>query len=219
MQAVYRSLLVAALCVAVSVFMVAGISHAKGGSHISKVKVHVRANLEPCGAVTPATSPCDPASTPPEPNAEGKVWRHKEARKGVTKKDEFKGVVKIPVDSASALGIVDETSAENADIRVILSRNGADYAECRLELEEIEEDEEEDGDDEGVQAHYRVHVRIKKGAAIAKKGTCDINPTTAAIDLGVPDVQAGDLATVTVVTDPNNRGADIDFLDGDFETP
>lgn len=204
MQAVYRSLLVAALCVAVSVFMVNGISHAKGGSPVSKVKVHVRAELEPF-------------DTSPEPDADGKVRHHKEVRKGVTKKDEFKGKVKIPVDPASALGLVDETSAENADIRVILRRNNTDYAECLLEFEEFEE--EDDDDDEGVQAHYRIHVRIKKGAAIAKKGTCDIDLTTVAINLGVPDVVAGDIATVTLVTNPNNRGADIDFLEGIFEKP
>lgn len=211
MQAVYRSFLIAALCVAVSVFMVAGISHAKGGSPVSKVKVNVKAELEPF-------------DTSPTPDAEGQARHHKEMRKGVIKKDEFKGMVTIPFPSP-VIGDTRE-NATNADVRLILSRDNIDYAECRLKFQkfEVEDDDEEDDDDDdedngGIQAHFRVHVRTKHGVPRAKKGTCDINLTTAAIELGVPDVQAGDLATVTVVTDPNNRGADIDFLEGDFETP
>ncbi|MBZ0170448.1 hypothetical protein MELA_02953 [Candidatus Methylomirabilis lanthanidiphila] len=202
MRTFYGSLLAAALCVAISVFMFAGVSQAKGGSPVSKVKVHVRADLEPF-------------DTSPAPDAEGQARHHKEIRKGIIKKDEFKGMVKIPVPSPD-LGITKE-NVEHADVRLILSRNNTDYAECRLKFHEIEA--EDDDDDGGVQAHFSIHVRTKHGVPRAKKGTCDINLATIAIDLGVPDAQAGDLATATLVTDPNNRGADIDFLEGDFETP
>lgn len=203
MRAFYRNLLTVALCVAISVFMVAGIGHANGSHSVSKVKINVRAELEPF-------------DTSPVTDAEGMARHHKEIRKGVVKKDELKGMVKILVP-ASALGITNEETAEHADIRLILSRNGADYAECLLEFDEIEA--EDDDDDEEVQAHFRVHVRTKHGVPRAKKGTCDVDLTTAAIDLGVPDVQAGDLGTVALITDPNNRSLDVDFLDGIFEKP
>ena len=208
MRVLYKSLVVTTLCVAVSVFMLADVSHAK----VSKVKVHVVADLEPCGAAAPTTSPCDPAGTPPAPDAEGRMRRIKEIRKGVIKVDKFKGTVKIPIP-ASALGIVDEASAENADIRLILSRNGTDFAECLLEFDEIDEDD----DDDELQAQFKVHVRIHKGTTQAKKGVCDIDLETSDIQSGVPDSQSGDVATATFVIDPNTRGADVDFLQGTFE--
>ena len=210
MRALRRGLLVTTICLAVSVFLSAGVSHAKKGG--SKVKVEVEADLQPCGAVAPP-APCDPTGAPPEPDAEGKAKHKKETRNGVIKKDEFKGTVKIPVDPASLLGITDETAAENADIRLILSRNGTDFAECLLEFDEIDEDD----DDDELQAQFKVHVRIHKGATQAKKGVCDIDLGTSDIQSGVPDSQSGDVATATFVIDPNTRGADVDFLQGTFE--
>jgi hypothetical protein len=211
MRALRRRLLVTTICLAVSVFVSAGVSHAKKGG--SKVKVKVEAELEPCGAVAPATSPCAPGGTPPESDAKGEAKHEKETRNGVIKKDEFKGKVKIPVDPGSQLGIIDEAAAEGADIRLILSRAGADFAECRLVFDEIEE---EDDDDE-VQAEYKVDVRIKKGAVQAKKGVCDMDLATADIQSGVPDAQAGDVVTATLVVNPADRTLDVDFLQGTFE--
>lgn len=216
MRALYKSLLVTTLCVAVSVFMLDGVSHAKkGGNSGSKVKIDVRAELEPCGAVAPATAPCDPAGTPPESDAKGKMRHQKEIRKGVLKKDEFKGNVKMRAHPASALGIVDEASAENADIRLILSRNGSDFAECFLQFDEFDDDD--DDDDEEIQAVFKIHVRMKKGAVKVTKGVCDVDLGAAGIQSGVPDAQDGDLATATRVIDPTNRTFDIDFLEGTFE--
>lgn len=215
MRTLRRRLLVTSLCLAVSVFLSAGLSHAKKGG--SKVEVEVEADLQPCGASALATSPCDPTGIPPEPDAEGEAKHKKETRNGVVKKDEFKGKVKIPIDPDSQLGIIDEAAAEGADIRLILSRAGADFAECRLAFDEIEA---EDGED---RAEYKVDVRIKKGAVQAKKGVCDLNLTTAAIDLGVPDAQAGDVVTATLVNptetnkNPADRTLDVDFLQGTFE--
>lgn len=195
MQALYRNLLITTLCVAVSMFMFADVSPANGGGPVSKVKIHVRAELEPFNGS-------------PEPDADGTVRHHKEARTkdGVTKikKDEFKGLVKIQVDPASLLGIVNEDTAENADVRVVLSRNGIPYAECLLEFVEADDD---DDDDEGVQAHYRVHVRIKKGAVKEKTGMCILADSSHA----VPDALAGDVATATA------NG--VAFLQGAFEKP
>lgn len=213
MRALQRSLLVTTLCFAVSVFMSAGAGHANGGSSGSKVKVDVRAELEPCGAVAPATVPCDPAGTPPEPDAKGKMRHQKEIRKGVLKKDEFKGNVKMRVHPASALGIVDEASAENADIRLILSRNSTDFAECFLQFDEFDDDD----DEEEIQAVFKIHVRMKKGAVKVTKGVCDVDLGTAGIQSGVPDAQDGDLATATLVRNPADRTQDIDFLQDIFE--
>ncbi len=195
MHAVYRNLLVTTLCVAVSVFMLAGVNHANGGGPVSKVKVNVRAELEPFNGS-------------PEPDADGKVRHHKEARTKheITKikKDEFKGLVKIQVDPESLLGIVNEDTAEGADVRVILTRNGITYAECLLEFVEADDD---DDDDEGVQAHYRVHVRIKKGVVKEKKGMCILADSSHA----VPDALADDVAMATA------NG--VAFLQGTFEKP
>lgn len=213
MRALQRNLLATTLCVAVSVFIFAGAGHANGGSSGSKVKVDVRAELEPCGAVAPATVPCDPAGTPPEPDAKGKVRHQKEIRKGVLKKDEFKGNVKMRVHPASALGIVNEASAQNADIRLVLSRNGTDFAECLLQFDELEEEDE----DEEIQAVFKIHVRMKKGTVKVTKGVCDIDLGTAGTQSGVPDVQADDLATATLVRNPADRTQDIDFLQDTFE--
>ncbi len=198
MHALYRSLLVTALCVAVSGFMFAGTGSANGGSPVSKLKVHVKAELEPF-------------DTSPEPDAEGTMRHVKEVRKGVIKVDKFKGTVKIPIP-ASALGIVDEASAENADIRLILSHAGTDFAECRLVFDEIEGEDDDDDDDE-LQAKFKVHVRIKKGTPQAKKGVCDIDLLTPDIQSGVPDARVDDVATVTLVT----GGTPTDFLEGTFE--
>ncbi|WP_337286899.1 hypothetical protein [Candidatus Methylomirabilis sp.] len=62
--------MVTTLCVALSVFMFEGVSHANGGSH---VKLKARAELEPFGAS-------------PEPDAEGKARHNKKVnKKGVLK--------------------------------------------------------------------------------------------------------------------------------------
>ena len=222
MRELRRGLLVTTICLAASVFLSAGVSHAKKAD--SKVKVKVEADLQPCGAVLPATSPCAPGGTPPEPDAEGTAKHEKETQKGVVKKDEFKGKVKIPVDPGSKLGIIDEATAEGADIRMILSRQDGttgiftDFAECRLAFDKIEmEDEEDDGDNSKAYAEYKVEVLVKKGAVQAKKGICDMNPTTAAIELGIPDAKAGDVVTATLVVNPANRALDVDFLQGTFK--
>ncbi len=192
MRVLYKSLVATILCVAVSVFMFADISQAKkggsSGSSSSKVKIDVRAELETF-------------DESPEPDAEGQARHKKETRtrngETTTKKDEFKATVKIPVPSP-ALGITDEASAENADIRLILRREDADFAVCFLEFQEIEDDDE---------AEFKVDVRIKKGALREKKGMCTM---TADGSHDIPDAQAGDVATATV-----NGGTAI--LQGTFE--
>ncbi len=188
MRALYRNLLATTLCVAVSVFMFDGVGQANGGSSgPKKVKIDVRAELEPFDASS-------------EPDPEGRARHHKEIRKGVIKKDEFKAMVKIPVP-APGLGITDETTAENADIRLVLSGAGVGSVECLLEFDEIEEDD----DDDELQAVFKIHVRMKKGELREKKGMCIMTGGSHV----VPNAQDGDTATATVNGTP--------FLEGTFE--
>jgi hypothetical protein len=109
------------------------------------------------------------------------------------------------------LGIVDEASAGNADIRLILSRHGTDFAECFLQFDEF------DDEDEGIQAVFKIHVRMEKGAVKVTKGVCDVDLGIAGIQSGVPDAQDGDLATATLVRNSADRTQDIDFLQDAFE--
>jgi hypothetical protein len=211
MRVMRRGLLVTTTCLAASVFLSAGVSHAKKSS--STVKVKVEADLHPCGAVLPATSPCVTGGTPPELGAEGEAKHEKESKGGVSKKDEFKGTVKIPVSLTSALGIFDATAAGVADIRLILSKAGGDYAECKLAFYKIEAEDDDDDDAAAVMAEYKVNVLIKKGAVVAKKGGCTDMAGAGPI---VPDAQLDDVATATKVVNPLDRTLDVDFLQGTF---
>ncbi|CBE69892.1 MAG: hypothetical protein F9K13_07295 [Candidatus Methylomirabilis oxygeniifera] len=236
MQMSHKSLLVTILSLAVSVFMFADISHAK---KINKAKpsseVKVGAHLGPW-------------DTSPEPNAEGEAKHEKETKRGVVKKDEFEGAVKVPVDPMSGLGIVDQATATDADIRMILSHaDGTEFAECHLEFDGFDDhdsynyvdsrdDHNDDDDDDdnhyGAQAEYKVEVALKvlrkKGVVLVKHGVCDINLANAdaagnaVIDLGIPDAQAGDVATAILVDpseadkNPADRTLDTEFLEGTF---
>lgn len=195
-----KTLLVTALCLFLSPFALADVSLAKSNS--KTINTEFEAELEPC---------CGE----PEPDAKGEAKHKTQTKNGAVKKDEFEGKVKVPVDPSSALGITDEAKAEAADIRLILSNSGEDYAECLLVLVEIEtEDEDEEEETEAV---YKVDVRLrnKKGSLVLekKKGTCLILETGLE---GVPNAQAEDVATATLVVNPNDRTQDIDFLQGTF---
>lgn len=198
------------LCLVLSIFALTGVSLAKSSP---VVETEVEAELVPC---------CGD----PEPDAEGEAERDTRTRNGVVQRDEFKAKVKVPVDPSSALGIIDQTTAENADIRLTLIRGDIAYAECALKFEEIEieaesalnGDDDDDDDDDGeveIEAEYKVVVRsrLRKGVSVLQelKGTCDTNLGTLGIQAGVPDVQDGDMARVRIV-----GTTDIDFLEGTF---
>jgi hypothetical protein len=112
---------------------------------------------------------------------------------------------------------IDELSAPNADIRVLLSNLTGPYAVCFLEFKEIET-QIEDGVSE-TEAIYKVDVRRKLGKAGSYRiqevhGTCDIDPTTTdVIETGVPAVQAGDGVTAVLVSGIIQT----EFLEGTFE--
>ena len=206
-----KTLVVTTICLVVSALGLSAVSHAKKGGSGSTVHTGVEAQLTPvCGN---------------EPDAEGEARRDTNKLGSVVLRDRLKANVKIPLPSS--LGIMADTAA-TADIRLKLNLPPAtsscpilnSFAECRLVLEDIEM-EEEDGEVE-TEAEYEVHVRARNGSTKAIVGTCDLDPTTAAIDLGVPAVEVGDVATATLVDPsesaaaPNARTLDNDFLQGTF---
>ncbi|MGH7769261.1 MAG: hypothetical protein ACREQP_17595 [Candidatus Binatia bacterium] len=171
-------------------FALAGSAEAKkgnGGNGGGNQKVKLEAELEPC---------CNT----PEPDVEGDSERKTKTKNGVSKEERFKAEVEIPIPNA--LGI-DESNAESADIRLILSRGGTNYAECQLVFDEIEDDD--DGD---IEAEYKLDLRIKKNGKEKARGSCDV---------GLPDVQDGDLATAVLVVNPLDRSQDIALLEGTYE--
>ena len=154
-------------------------------------KIDVRAKLEPC---------CNA----PEPEAEGKAKRRAVTKNGSILIDQFRASVEIPIPSLG-LGITDPTTA---DIRLTLSRAGLDYAVCFLVLDE----------NQGTSAEFQVRVISipKKGTAIVRqiKGQCDIDLAQGNVQPGVPDVQDGDVATLSAVNSATSTS--IDFLQGAF---
>jgi len=103
-----------------------------------------------------------------------------------------------------------------------------DYAECALVM--VGTDQETEMEDGALvvktEAEFLVDVRnlFKKGSPLLRAlvGDCDIDLSTVGIQSGVPVVQAGDSATVTLVdpteaaVDTASRTLDKDFLQGTF---
>ena len=168
----------------------------KGKSGNSQLKLE--AQLEPI-IIAPAT-------TAVAPNAEGEVKYRNQIQKGTTKSERFEATVKIPFPSP-ALGIIDQTSARNADIQILLSSAttpAVAYAACALDLSEIET-ELEDGVTK-TYAEYKVDVRRElRNSSFRQRqihGICDVNPTTAQIDPGTPAPVENDIVTAVLVTAP-----------------
>jgi hypothetical protein len=107
--------------------------------------------------------------------------------------DTFSGSVTISI-SSSNLSI---TNTSTADIRLVLSRAGADYAECFLVLTE------DDDDDHSSQATFLTSiVKVKARSLTLFKqfaGWCDVDLSAVGIQPGVPAVQAGDVVTASSV--------------------
>ena len=120
------------------------------------------------------------ASDPSGPS-HGSLKVERSVKRGVVR--EARVTVKAEVAPAS---IADSTS----ELRVEIARGGALYATCLAVFDEVD-------DDHAVPlAEYKVDVKVKKAAAKSKAGYCDLDPSTAAIDNGVPEVAIGDVVTV-----------------------
>ena len=137
------------------------------------------------------------------------------SKSSVVQTDRFTAEVVIPVPS-TGLGVTDPTKA---DIRLVLSRADTDYAERTLRLDDIETEGGDDDEGDGAtRAEFQVKVGLvmRGGTPVLKrpKGQCDVDLSTADVQPGVPDVKAGDVATVSVV-DPETSTR-TPFLQGTF---
>ncbi len=162
----------------------------------------------------------EPCCGTPAPQAEGQGERKIRDRNAdaIPERDRFKISVEIPIPSAG-LGITTPEQAASADVRAILSRNGTPYAECFLAFDNNTDDD--GSDDDANRAQYKVDVeelQVKSRALRRqRKGRCDIDLGAVDVQVGIPNVEAGDVVTATVVKDSGNRSLDVDFLDGVFE--
>ena len=150
----------------------------------------------------------------PEPNATSQAQANSLVKTGVGRADTLLAEVTIPIPS-SGLGITDTSTA---DIRLVLSRGGQDYAECFLALGN-DNDNDENNDNESNNdgsATFRVSiVKVVFMSLTAFKqlaGQCDLNLPTGGIQPGVPTVQGGDLATASSVV----NSVRTKFLQGTF---
>ena len=127
-------------------------------------------------------------------NAFGSVERKVEREKSKVK-DEFKITVHIPVPSTIP-PLADENGASGLELSAALARAGQVYAVCSLALDHLELSRRF-----GTVAEYKavVRSRTKRGATSEefKKGACDVDQATAGIQLGLPDLQAGDTVSIS----------------------
>ena len=202
----YPMVVIAALFPMVSILIVPSVSVAD-----STTTTDLRADLVPC---------CNN----PEPNADGEAERKTQSKSGTLKSDAFKADVEFPVPSAG-LGITDPTTA---DIRLVLSRGGKDYAECFLALDDDSDNlkstassgNNNDGndDDDGDEVEFKVSIqlKVKQGTPVLtqKEGQCDIDLTMTGVQPGVPDVQVDDVATVSAFD--SSTSTRTPFLQGTF---
>jgi hypothetical protein len=184
--------------VALSLCLAANAGYAKSGQKgkSGNATVEYEAELEPA-IVAPATVAI-------EPDAEGEAKYKKQIHKGTPKTERFEAKVKIPFPS-TALGIIDEATAQNADIQLLLSSLLAPttfYAACAMDLTEIET-ELEDGVTKSY-AVYKVDVRkeVRNGATRNRQihGICDTDSVTTGVQSGTPMPNADDIATAVLVT-------------------
>lgn len=111
-------------------------------------------------------------------------------------KDSFKITVKVPVPSVIP-ALPSENEAANLALKATLARGGVPYALCSLSLDRFDDS---DDDSSSVVAEYKVDLRseTKKNRVRSRnrKGSCDIDLSTAGDQLGIPDAIASDTVTI-----------------------
>lgn len=144
----------------------------------------------------------------PEPNGRGLAQANTLSKPNVLEVDAFSGSVTIPIPSSN-LGT---SSVPTGDIRLVLSRAGANYAECFLAPTQ----EPENNWEEEEQATFLTSiVKVKIWSLTLFRqfaGFCDVDLSTGAIDPGVPAVQSGDVVTAISVV----NSVRTPFLQGTF---
>ncbi|WP_262964713.1 DUF3231 family protein [Methylobacter psychrophilus] len=130
-----------------------------------------------------------------EPLAQGEIKLEQK-----TSKTEFSAEVKIPVPS-SILAVTDSTVANSATMFLVLRNNlGVDYAECHLDMKNIKTVTKRGIS--SVIAEYEVKISDRNGFLQASAGVCDVDLAKVGIQSGMPLIQYGDSAEVTI--DTNN---------------
>ncbi|HEY6200024.1 MAG TPA: hypothetical protein VI231_15535 [Candidatus Binatia bacterium] len=199
----------------VRVLAVAGLALWAAPASAKTVNTEFKTDLDPCCAA------------PADDNGGSAEYKKQVANGTTTKQERFRAQARIELPSA-ALGLATVADAEAADVRVILTRASVDYAECSLVMVDTDQETElEDGElVVKTEAEFLVDVRniLRKGSLLPRNlvGACDTDLATPGIQDGVPVVQAGDVATVTLVdpteaaVDTASRTLDKDFLQGTF---
>jgi hypothetical protein len=189
-------ILVAAISLVFSASVTAGNDHGKNNDE-NHVETHASNHVENHGnlASSSKTKLKSYLTSGVEPLAQGEIKLEQQ-----TSKTEFSAEVKIPVPS-SALAVTDSAVATSATMFLVLRNNlGVDYAECHLDLNNIKTATKRGVS--GVIAEYEVKVSDRNGFLQASRGVCDIDLVTVGIQSGIPLIQYGDSAEVTI--DTNN---------------
>lgn len=148
-----------------------------------------------CGENTEVTrlsttlSPAEGVDT----QGKGRVhWTSKE--KGEKTRDRLQAKVVIPVPSTVPL-VGTEQDAQQLQIRLVLSHEGAAYAQCFLNSLKVDEETEESRE-----ARYHLHVeqKVHHGTikSVIHRGSCDIDLAQDGIQDGIPRPVAGDMLDV-----------------------
>jgi len=170
-------------------------------------------------ATTPVTqtlnvSDLTPCCGNPEPGATGIAQANRLSIAGVGQADTFASTITIP----------SSTSNSSADIRVVLSRGGLNYAECFL-VPEHDDDDDSDSSNDGSRSSSGgsptfkvIVVKVTFHSVTVFQqlaGQCDVDLSTDGTHPGVPAVQAGDVATASSVV----NSVRTEFLSGIFFKP
>ena len=195
-----------AISLVISASAVAGNDHGKNkiethaSNHVenhgkNKIETHASNHVENHGNLTSSnkTKLKSYLTSGVEPLTQGEIKLEQK-----TSKTEFSAEIKIPVPS-SALAVTDSAVASSATMFLVLRNNlGVDYAECHLDLNNIKTVTKRGVS--SVIAEYEVKISDRKGFLQASLGVCDIDLATVGIQSGIPLIQYGDSAEVTIDT-------------------
>ena len=195
-----------AISLVISASAVAGNDHGKNkiethaSNHVenhgkNKIETHASNHVENHGNLTSSnkTKLKSYLTSGVEPLTQGEIKLEQK-----TSKTEFSAEIKIPVPS-SALAVTDSAVASSATMFLVLRNNlGVDYAECHLDLNNIKTVTKRGVS--SVIAEYEVKISDRNGFLQASLGVCDIDLATVGIQSGIPLIQYGDSAEVTIDT-------------------
>lgn len=105
-----------------------------------------------------------------------------------------------------ALNIVSEDDALNSEVGVLLSRDNAAYAFCKLRVDDIEQEHGK------TVAEFKLSLEKKGSGVKSKKGYCDIDLSTPDNQVGFPNIQSGDKINAQILIGSEYKS----FLEGAF---